>query len=84
MAALLVSGDAGVGKTRLIGRACAEATPDVVLISGACLPLSSTTVPRVPLRSALCRLPSDLAPPTLSDPRTWRGSSLSPPEVLDQ
>ena len=30
MAALLVSGDAGVGKTRLIGRACAEATPDVV------------------------------------------------------
>ena len=81
--ALLVSGDAGVGKTRLIGRACADLTPDVLLMAGACLPLTSTGVPLVPLRAALRRLPADLGPPTLSDPRTWGASSLSAAEALD-
>ena len=84
VAALLVSGDAGVGKTRLVGRACAEATPDVVLVTGACLPLSSTGVPLMPLRAALRRLPASLGAPTLSDPRTWGASSLNPAEALDQ
>lgn len=46
MGALLVSGDAGVGKTRLVERVCAgDAAPDLVVLSGACLPMGATTVP---------------------------------------
>ncbi|MGO4340235.1 helix-turn-helix transcriptional regulator [Pedococcus sp. 2YAF34] len=50
--AVLVSGDAGVGKTRLVHRACATAD-DVLVLAGACLPLSTLSIPLLPLRSAL-------------------------------
>ncbi|HYN68563.1 MAG TPA: AAA family ATPase [Ornithinibacter sp.] len=72
MGALLVSGDAGVGKTRLLQRAGDEATTDaatssgeLVVLTGACLPMGATTAPLLPLRTALRRLPPGLQAPSL-------------------
>ena len=63
MTALLVSGDAGVGKTRLVDRICVEADDDgVIVLRGVCLPMGATTVPLMPLRTAFRRLPADVAP----------------------
>ncbi len=61
--ALLISGDAGVGKTALVERACADLDPSVVVLTGACLPLSAMTVPFLALRSALRSVDSALHPP---------------------
>jgi DNA-binding CsgD family transcriptional regulator len=47
--AVLVTGDAGVGKTRLAQRATALAE-DFVVLTGTCLPLSTLNVPLLPLR----------------------------------
>ncbi len=73
MGALLVSGDAGVGKTRLVQRACDEATSDalsptdeLVILSVVCLPMGTTTAPLMPLRTALRRLSPALAAPALA------------------
>ncbi|MDR6685507.1 DNA-binding CsgD family transcriptional regulator [Arthrobacter sp. 1088] len=49
---VIVSGDAGVGKTALVGQICAAAGQDVVVLSGAALPLTSLKVPFQALRSA--------------------------------
>ena len=49
---LLVFGEAGVGKTALVQHAVAGARPPTVLLSGACLPLQSISVPLLPLRAA--------------------------------
>ncbi|YCH05876.1 helix-turn-helix transcriptional regulator [Arthrobacter sp. alpha11c] len=49
---LIVSGDAGVGKTALVGQICATAGQDVLVLSGAALPLTSLKVPFQALRSA--------------------------------
>ncbi|MEP7023319.1 MAG: AAA family ATPase [Actinomycetota bacterium] len=51
--ALLVVGEAGVGKTSLIRRVCSEAGDSVVSLWGTCLPLLSTTVPFLPLTTAV-------------------------------
>ena len=51
--ALLVTGDPGVGKTRLVQQGCSTATPDIMVLAGACLPLSSLSVPLLPLRTAV-------------------------------
>jgi hypothetical protein len=48
---LLVFGEAGVGKTALVQHAVAGATPSTLLLSGACLPLQSISVPLLPLRA---------------------------------
>ena len=64
--ALLVVGDAGVGKTRLVERACADRQDADVLVQVTCLPLSTVRVPFLPLRTALRRLPHDLGAPSLS------------------
>ena len=61
--AMLLSGDAGVGKTALVERACSHADPSVVVLAGACLPLSAMTVPFLPLRSALRSVSPVLDPP---------------------
>ncbi len=78
--ALLVSGDAGVGKTRLVHHAVATASTgvgtgpdDLLVLTGVCLPMGTTTVPLMPLRTAFRRLPGELRPPTL-DP----GGASSP------
>ncbi len=51
-ATLLVFGEAGVGKTALVEHAVAGVRPPTVLLSGACLPLQSISVPLLPLRAA--------------------------------
>jgi DNA-binding CsgD family transcriptional regulator len=56
--AFLVTGDAGVGKTRLVHQACGSVGPDVLVLTGSCLPLSSLTVPLLPLRTAVRTLPA--------------------------
>ncbi|HET9022808.1 MAG TPA: AAA family ATPase [Ornithinibacter sp.] len=69
MSALLVHGDAGVGKTRLVSRAAAVATEDgddVLVLSGACLPLTRLSVPLLPVRTALRDAPPELGSPDLS------------------
>ena len=59
--AVLVTGDAGVGKTRLVHQAC-SGRADALVLSGACLPLSTLTVPLLPLRTALRALPAGARP----------------------
>ncbi len=49
---MLISGDAGVGKTALVEGACSGTDPSVVVLAGGCLPLSALTVPFLALRSA--------------------------------
>lgn len=48
----LISGDAGVGKTALVARACAAASPEAAILKGAALPLASMEVPLLALRGA--------------------------------
>lgn len=50
---VVVSGDAGVGKTTLARQLCSESASKAWVLSGACLPLSSFNVPFLPLRSAI-------------------------------
>lgn len=50
---LLVAGDAGVGKTALVTRACADRAASMTVLSGTCLPLTSMSIPFLPIRSAL-------------------------------
>jgi predicted ATPase len=50
---LLISGDAGIGKTALVRKACADFGPESVALVGACLPLSSISIPFLPLRTAV-------------------------------
>ncbi len=54
--ALLIQGDAGVGKTELVAQVLQEADERATVVRGAALPLTSMTVPYLPLRSALARL----------------------------
>jgi DNA-binding CsgD family transcriptional regulator len=51
--ALLVSGEAGVGKTTLARAACSQVVDFADVVWGSCLPLASLAVPFLPLRSAL-------------------------------
>jgi DNA-binding CsgD family transcriptional regulator len=51
--ALLISGDPGVGKTALVQQACADLRPEVLVLFGAALPLTTMSVPFLALRSAV-------------------------------
>ncbi len=51
--ALLVSGEAGVGKTALVREACARVGQVADVVWGSCLPLTWLAVPFLPLTSAL-------------------------------
>lgn len=48
---VLVTGDAGIGKTALIYEAIAGLPGDVIVLSGAALPLHSIEIPYQPLRA---------------------------------
>jgi hypothetical protein len=65
--ALLVSGEAGVGKTALVREACAWVGEVAEVVWGSCLPLTSLAVPFLPLASAL---------------RTWAAGREVPVPVL--
>lgn len=54
---LVISGDAGVGKTALVQRACRAAGSAPWIFSGAALPLASMTVPFLALRAAFRNAP---------------------------
>jgi hypothetical protein len=60
--ALLVSGDAGVGKTALVARACSGLAGRTALF-GACLPLTSMSIPFLPIGTALKGLERGAAAP---------------------
>jgi len=70
-AALLVSGEAGVGKTVLVRAACSQVSDVADVIWASCLPLTSLAVPFLPLRSALREWPGS------------RGISMPVPEGSD-
>jgi len=61
--ALLISGDAGVGKTAVVERVSSRAGQGVVVLSGGCLPLSAQSVPFLALMSALRSADPGLGPP---------------------
>jgi len=52
-ATLLVSGEAGVGKTALVGAACSQVADFADVVWASCLPLTSYAVPFYPLLSGL-------------------------------
>lgn len=54
---LVVSGDPGIGKTALVHHACASMVPPLLVLSGACLPLTSLKIPFVALRAAIRTAP---------------------------
>ncbi|GAA1057211.1 helix-turn-helix transcriptional regulator [Agromyces luteolus] len=60
---VVVSGDAGVGKTALVTTACAARDDAGETLIGACLPLTSMSIPFLPIRSALRANPRIIAPP---------------------
>jgi len=61
--ALLISGEAGVGKTALAQEACAREHGVVDVLWASCLPLTSLAVPFLPLISALRRRVKEHAEP---------------------
>ena len=66
--AVLVVGEAGVGKTRLMGEFTVQARRDGALVlTGACLDLGDGTAPFAPLAEALRSLPAVLGPAELSN-----------------
>ncbi len=61
--ALLISGEAGVGKTVLVRAACSRAESKVDVLWASCLPLASLAVPFLPLTTALRHWAADHAQP---------------------
>ncbi|MGB5953255.1 MAG: ATP-binding protein, partial [Ornithinimicrobium sp.] len=80
--ALLVWGDAGVGKTALMEHVCSRAGAGVIVVSGGCLPLSAQTVPFLALISATRSADPGLAPPA----GLWEAGRLATrvPVAFDQ
>ena len=74
---LLVTGEAGIGKTKLVSTAVATVATDVFVATGSCLPLSSEA-PLMPVADALRSVYE-------SDGGGWLGKATSqcPPYVLD-
>jgi DNA-binding CsgD family transcriptional regulator len=81
--ALLVSGEAGIGKTALLLEACSRVSDVADVLWAACLPLTSLAVPFLPLMSALREWAAgrDAAVPVLGGPN--RTQSADVPEVFD-
>ncbi len=82
--ALLLSGEAGVGKTTLVRAACSRAESEVDVLWASCLPLASLAVPFLPLTTALRRWAADHGQPVpLLRPSGETGSSDGPFEFDD-
>lgn len=81
---LVVSGDAGVGKTALVANACAARDGDGLILAGACLPLASMSIPFLPIRSALRANPRVAAPSVLPADGEERGYALRFDAWLDE
>jgi DNA-binding CsgD family transcriptional regulator len=80
--ALVVEGDPGAGKTTLL-RAGLEAAGDRALVlEGACLPMTSVTVPLIGLRSAVRALPEHERPAVLARGGEGAARSGAPPAAL--
>jgi DNA-binding CsgD family transcriptional regulator len=67
--AVVLEGDAGIGKTTLVLDVCAAAGSDALVLPGACLPLTSVSVPLLGLRSAVRGLPGAERPVCLGGDR---------------
>jgi DNA-binding CsgD family transcriptional regulator len=79
--ALLISGEAGVGKTALARAACSQHESKVDVLWGSCLPLTSLAVPFLPLTTALRQWAADHDEPVpLLQPAAETGSSVGPLE----
>ena len=79
--ALLVSGEAGVGKTALTRAACSRQESKVDVLWSSCLPLTSLAVPFLPLTTALRQWAADHEEPVpLLQPSGKTGSSDGPIE----
>ncbi|MET0782393.1 MAG: AAA family ATPase [Microbacterium sp.] len=50
---IVIAGDPGVGKTALVARACADGDGSSTVLWGTCLPLTSMSIPFLPIRSAM-------------------------------
>ena len=72
-AAVLLSGEAGVGKTTLMERVLAEAPDGALVLRGGGLPLESLAAPFLALRSALRDLPAGVPEPPLPEGDGARG-----------
>ena len=84
--ALLLSGDAGVGKTRLVGEFTARAqSAGARVLAGDCLQLGATQFPFGPFVQALRPIPEQLHPGDLLKLRRARGPELGKiiPELGD-
>ncbi|WP_353814154.1 helix-turn-helix transcriptional regulator [Agromyces sp. SYSU T00266] len=81
---LVVSGDAGVGKTALVAAACAVRRADGETLVGACLPLTSMSIPFLPIRSALRGNPRLVAPPLPAADGSGRDFALRFDAWLDE
>jgi DNA-binding CsgD family transcriptional regulator len=81
--ALLVSGEAGVGKTALLREACSQVSEVADLLWAACLPLTSLAVPFLPLKSALREWSQarDIPVPAFVGPNRTEPGDM--PEVFD-
>ena len=77
--AMLLSGEAGVGKTALARAACSGAESKVDVLWGSCLPLTSLAVPFLPLTTAL----RQWQPVTVSRFRCY-GHPVRPGPVMDR
>ena len=51
--AVVVAGEPGIGKTALVTRVCADRGGYSTVLFGGCLPLTSVSIPFLPIRSAL-------------------------------
>ncbi|GLU60200.1 helix-turn-helix transcriptional regulator [Paenarthrobacter ureafaciens] len=80
---VLVTGDAGIGKTALIYEAIAGLPGDVIVLSGAALPLHSIEIPYQPLRAAFRGTAGIRTPEPFSEDSA-AGHPASTPLFLDQ
>jgi DNA-binding NarL/FixJ family response regulator/tetratricopeptide (TPR) repeat protein len=59
---VIVGGEAGIGKTRLVARFCADLGSSVRILEGACLEVSGETLPYAPFVEILREIVRDAAP----------------------